>query len=172
MRRPAAFAAVTRISPAMSPPAFACRFLPPSTVRSQPMKPPRRAAITRPTRGRRAFVFFPTAARPAAASGFGKAGGAPTFWWIGLPAGYRSKRATRRLRAESDGFTLLEVLVAFTIASFLLVVVLRALTLGLDGSQRSEAYTRATILAESTLETMGIVTPLKEGDQAELQNGP
>lgn len=77
-----------------------------------------------------------------------------------------------RGRADGAGFTLLEVLVAFTIASFLLVAVLRALTLGLDGSQRSETYTRATILAESTLEAMGVTAPLRDGDEAELQKGP
>jgi len=80
-------------------------------------------------------------------------------------------QAVRR-DADGAGFTLLEVLIAFTVASFLLVAVLRALTLGLDGSQRSEAYTRATILAESTLEAMGVTAPLRDGDEAELQKGP
>ncbi|HLG90393.1 MAG TPA: prepilin-type N-terminal cleavage/methylation domain-containing protein [Alphaproteobacteria bacterium] len=76
-----------------------------------------------------------------------------------------------RRHADDAGFTLLEVLVAFTIASFLLVAILRALTLGLDGSQRSEAYTRATILAESTLDAMGVTSPLRDGEEAELQKG-
>ena len=85
-------------------------------------------------------------------------------WWIGSPA------ACRRRRAE--GFTLVEVLVAFTIAALLLVAVLRLLSLGLDGSERAEAYTRATLLAESTLDALGVATPLVEGDAAELSDGP
>jgi general secretion pathway protein I len=75
-------------------------------------------------------------------------------------------------RRDSKGFTLLEVLVAFTIASFLLVAMLRALTLGLDGSRRSEAYTRAAVLAESALDTMGNAAPLRDGDETELLDGP
>lgn len=41
----------------------------------------------------------------------------------------------------------------------------------LTGAARSEAYGEATILAESTLETMGTVAPLADGDAADLQNG-
>jgi general secretion pathway protein I len=73
---------------------------------------------------------------------------------------------------RAEGFTLVEVLVAFTIAALLLVAVLRILTLGLDGGERAEAYTRATIIAESTLDTLGVVTPLKPGEAAELRDGP
>jgi general secretion pathway protein I len=64
------------------------------------------------------------------------------------------------------------VLVAFAIAAFLLVAVLRALTTGLDASKRSETYTRAVILAESMLDTMGLATPLTDGDEADLRDGP
>jgi general secretion pathway protein I len=85
-------------------------------------------------------------------------------WSIGSAAVSRSRRI--------EGFTLVEVLVAFTIAALLLVAVLRILTVGLDGAERSEAYTRATIIAESTLDTLGVVTPLKDGDAAELSDGP
>jgi general secretion pathway protein I len=70
------------------------------------------------------------------------------------------------------GFTLVEVLVAFTIASFLLVAMLRAVTLGLDGSRRAESYTRAAVLAESALDTMGNAAPLRDGDETELRDGP
>jgi hypothetical protein len=50
--------------------------------------------------------------------------------------------------------------------------VLRILTFGLDGGERAEALTRATIIAESTLDAIGVVTPLKAGDAAELRDGP
>lgn len=85
-------------------------------------------------------------------------------WSIGSAAASRWRHI--------EGFTLIEVLVAFTIAALLLVAVLRILTLGLDGAQRAEAYTRATIIAESTLDTLGVATPLKDGDTAELSDGP
>jgi general secretion pathway protein I len=84
--------------------------------------------------------------------------------WTGSPAASLSRR--------SDGFTLIEVLVAFTIAAVLLVAVLRILTLGLDGGKRAEAFTKATIIAESTLDAIGVVTPLKPGEAAELRDGP
>jgi general secretion pathway protein I len=82
----------------------------------------------------------------------------------GLPDASRLRRA--------EGFTLIEVLVAFTIAALLLVAVLRILTLGLDDGERAEAFTRATIIAESTLDAIGVVTPLKPGEAAELRDGP
>ncbi|HXZ02414.1 MAG TPA: prepilin-type N-terminal cleavage/methylation domain-containing protein [Stellaceae bacterium] len=88
--------------------------------------------------------------------------------WIGLPA---ASRSTRR-RADPDGFTLIEVLVAFAIAALLLVALLRILTLSLGAGERSERVTRATILAQSTLDAVGVVAPLAEGDVAELVNGP
>lgn len=88
--------------------------------------------------------------------------------WNGSPAASRSMRA----RADRGGFTLIEVLVAFAIAALLLVALLRILTLSLGASERSEEVTRATILAQSTLDAVGVVAPLAEGDTAELVNGP
>jgi general secretion pathway protein I len=69
------------------------------------------------------------------------------------------------------GFTLLEVLVAFTIAALLLVVIFRTIAGGLSGGQRAEAYTRATILAESTLDALGAVAPLNDDDHADVEDG-
>lgn len=88
--------------------------------------------------------------------------------WIGLPAASRSMRR----RADRGGFTLIEVLVAIAIAALLLVALLRILTLSLGASERSELVTRATLLAQSTLDAVGVVAPLAEGDIAELVNGP
>lgn len=86
--------------------------------------------------------------------------------WIGLPA------ASPSTRADRSGFTLIEVLVAFAIAALLLVALLRILTLSLAGSERSEIVTRATLLAQSTLDAMGVVAPLTEGDAADLESPP
>ncbi len=85
--------------------------------------------------------------------------------WTGLPGASRSTP-----RAEARGFTLVEVLVAFAIASLLLVAILRMLTVDLAGGERSDAYTAATILAESTLDALGVVTPLAPG-AAETRDG-
>ncbi len=87
--------------------------------------------------------------------------------WIGLPAGSPST-----LPNAERGFTLIEVLVAFAIAALLLVALLRILALSLGAGERSELYTRATILAESTLDAVGVVSPLVEGESAELVDGP
>src|SRR5579864_192626 len=74
-------------------------------------------------------------------------------------------------RPHPNGFTLLEVIVAFAIAAILMVAMLRALTLGLDGSRRAEAMTRAAVLAESTLDSLGVAAPLRDGDETELRDG-
>ena len=73
--------------------------------------------------------------------------------------------------SRSEGFTLIEVLVAFAIAGTLLMAVLSVLTSSLEGSERSEAYTEATVLAESTLDSLGLVTPLTDGDSADVVDG-
>jgi len=62
--------------------------------------------------------------------------------------------------------------VAFAVAGILLVAVLRTVALGLDGSQRSEAFTKAAILAESALDSLGTVSPLADGDTADIRDGP
>ena len=80
--------------------------------------------------------------------------------------------APRRAAPDSSrGFTLLEVLVAFTIAALLLVAVMRTIASGLDGGRRADTYTRATILAESTLDATGTVAPLSDDDVADVANG-
>jgi general secretion pathway protein I len=70
------------------------------------------------------------------------------------------------------GFTLVEVLVAFTAVAVVLGVLMPGLTLGLVGSKRAAEVTGATVLAESVLETMGAATTLADGDVAELDSGP
>jgi general secretion pathway protein I len=74
-------------------------------------------------------------------------------------------------RADQRGFTLIEVLVALAVTTLVLVVVLRLLSNGLGGSRRAEAYTEATLLAESTLDSLGVVNSLADGDTAELSDG-
>jgi hypothetical protein len=63
------------------------------------------------------------------------------------------------------------VLVALTLATVLLAVLLRGLGLGMTGSRRAERYVEATILAESTLDAMGAVAPLADGATADQRSG-
>ena len=72
---------------------------------------------------------------------------------------------------STEGFTLIEVLVAFTIAAVLLLPLLRGYSEGVAGATRTDAYTAATLLAESTLETFGPGTALVDGGGLDQQEG-
>jgi hypothetical protein len=63
------------------------------------------------------------------------------------------------------------VLVALTLATVLLAVLLRGIGLGMTGSRRAERYIEATILAESTLDAMGAGAPLRDGAETEQRSG-
>ena len=73
-------------------------------------------------------------------------------------------------RAEA-GFTLIEILVAFTIAAILLVVLLRNFSGGISSSARSEARAEALTIAEVVLETLGTELPLVDGYVAQQSSG-
>lgn len=66
-------------------------------------------------------------------------------------------------KAHQAGFSLLEVLVAFTILSLTLGVLLQLFGTGLRNAAVSEDYTRAVLYAESLLASMGTETPLEPG---------
>lgn len=53
--------------------------------------------------------------------------------------------------AASRGFTLLEILVAFTVMAVLLTVLLQVFSGGLRAAQLGEQYTRAVLLAQSRM---------------------
>lgn len=61
------------------------------------------------------------------------------------------------------GFSLLEVLVAFTILALSLAVVFRIFAGGLGNIATSEDYAQAVTLAESRLAAVGISEPLQAG---------
>ena len=63
------------------------------------------------------------------------------------------------------GFSLLEVLVAFTILSVSLGVLLQIFSTGLRNAALTEDYSRAVVHAQSLLAGLGIETPLEEGVQ-------
>jgi general secretion pathway protein I len=64
---------------------------------------------------------------------------------------------------HNQGFSLLEVLVAFAILGISLGVLLRIFSTGMQATTLSEEYTHATSLAESKLATIGVETPYIEG---------
>ncbi|HEY3919302.1 MAG TPA: prepilin-type N-terminal cleavage/methylation domain-containing protein [Stellaceae bacterium] len=74
-------------------------------------------------------------------------------------------------RGDQSGFTLIEVLVATTIAALLLLPLLRGFSTGLTTTTRSGDLTEATLIAESTLETVGAATPLDEATGLDRQDG-
>ena len=74
-------------------------------------------------------------------------------------------------RARAEGFTLIEVLVAFTIAAILLLPLLRGFASGVTSAERTDAFTQATVIAESALETVGPILTLTDGAGETHQEG-
>jgi general secretion pathway protein I len=64
-----------------------------------------------------------------------------------------------------DGFTLIEVLVAFAIAALLIVPLMRLVSAGLGSFERAQNYATATLWAQSIIANAGVQTPLAEGVQ-------
>lgn len=77
-----------------------------------------------------------------------------------------------RRHRDASGFTLIEVLVAFTIAVVLLLPLLRSFSIGMLSASRTDAVTQATLIAQSTLESMGSAIALTEDADVERQEGP
>jgi general secretion pathway protein I len=68
-----------------------------------------------------------------------------------------------RSARDENGFTLIEVLVAFAIAVVLLVPLLHSFSTGLTSAARTDAFGEATLIAQSTLASIGPEIPLSEG---------
>lgn len=66
-------------------------------------------------------------------------------------------------RRASRGFSLLEVLVAFTILAMLLGALFQVFSGGLRAAHSGDRYTRATVIAQSQLAALGAEQPLQEG---------
>lgn len=79
----------------------------------------------------------------------------------------------RRLgRCRSRGFTLLEMLVAFTILVMAFSVVLRVFASGARGSARAERHVEAVVQARGLLERYGAQRPLRPlEDRGRLDSG-
>ena len=68
--------------------------------------------------------------------------------------------------AAPQGFSLVEVVVAITVFSLLFGVSLQIFGTGLRSARLGEAYTHATLLARSRLDTLGIEGDLRPGDDS------
>lgn len=71
-----------------------------------------------------------------------------------------------RWHPEADGFTLVEVLVAFAIAALGLAALMQVFATGLRSAATAENYARATMLAESRLASVGVEQPLAAGESS------
>ena len=73
---------------------------------------------------------------------------------------------------KADGFTLIEVLVAFTIMALALGVLLQTFATGLRNLGTAESYTTAALQARSKLAEIGPIVPLEIGEHSgELADG-
>ncbi len=71
-----------------------------------------------------------------------------------------------RADARQQGFTLIEILVAFMILTLSLTVLFRIFSGGLRNVELSSNYTQAVLVAESQLAAAGITAPLETGESS------
>jgi general secretion pathway protein I len=69
-------------------------------------------------------------------------------------------------RTKQRGFTLIEVLVAFTILALALTVLMRIFSGGLRNVALAEDYAQAVLVAEAQLAKVGVAAPLESGETA------
>ena len=74
----------------------------------------------------------------------------------------RNDGGSSGLRRNSEGFSLLEILVAFTILALAVGILMQIFSRGVNGATLADRYARATMYAESKLATVGIEEALKE----------
>src|SRR5919199_419290 len=67
-------------------------------------------------------------------------------------------------RGREEGFTLIEVLVAFTVVTILLGAAMRLFSTGLSAADQTRAYSEALLVAESSLDQIGTSIPLADGE--------
>lgn len=70
------------------------------------------------------------------------------------------------LGSGQQGFTILEVLVAFVLAALLLAVILSGFGTGISSLSRTEKMAQAALIAQSRLAELGVLEPLAEGESS------
>lgn len=80
--------------------------------------------------------------------------------------GQRYLRPRHRLRPlhQSRGFSLLEILVAFTLLALAMGILMQVFSRGVNGAGLADKYAKATMMAESKLAAVGVETLVQEGD--------
>ena len=73
--------------------------------------------------------------------------------------GYANRRSTQN---RAEGFSLLEILVAFTLLAVAMGVLMQIFSSGVNGATLADRYAKATMYAESKLASVGIESDLKE----------
>lgn len=68
-----------------------------------------------------------------------------------------------RRASDSEGFTLIEVVVAFTILAFVIAATTNIFSTGFANIGVSDRYATAALLAQSRLAGIGVESPLTEG---------
>lgn len=68
------------------------------------------------------------------------------------------------MRANCQGMTLIEVLVAFVVLSLTMTVIMQIFSGGMRNARLSDSYSQAVFLAESKLSAVGVEHPLATGE--------
>jgi general secretion pathway protein I len=71
---------------------------------------------------------------------------------------------------KQQGFSLLEILIAFSILALSLGILLKIFSAGVNTAEVAEDYTAAVQIAESLLAKAGVETPLQAGQDSGLEN--
>lgn len=68
------------------------------------------------------------------------------------------------------GFSLLEILIAFSILALSLGILLKIFSAGVNTASVSEEYTTAVQIAESLMAQTGVESPLQQGEMSGVEN--
>lgn len=71
---------------------------------------------------------------------------------------------------KQQGFSLLEILIAFSIMALSLGILLKIFSGGVNTASVAEEYTIAVQIAESLLVQTGVETPLQQGEMSGVEN--
>lgn len=71
---------------------------------------------------------------------------------------------------KQQGFSLLEILIAFSILALSLSILLKIFSVGVTTASVAEEYTAAVQIAESLMAKTGVETPLQAGESSGLEN--
>ena len=83
-----------------------------------------------------------------------------------VPSVFTRKSASRLGFGQGHalGFSILEILVAFTLLALAMGILMQIFSRGVNGAGLADQYAKATMMAESKLATVGIENVLQEGE--------